>query len=243
MTEIITSYEQCVKLWGTCRNKAKGKPISTYVRMLDGANGSFIFQLALSSVFKVSPDNVLTMMAPSKFSHRLAYISRLTVLEVNRVGHNQYTAQYGGQPPVAYFPGLQFDLNNYTFLNAITRKELLAVADKAKATEWHRLLRKFRAMVKARAALSGFNVTADEVARVMREYPYFASGEIASVLYNAVVNCTVGDAMLRLLISRNYRHDRGLAVYEPYNIVQKLIAKHSVALRVKHGVIKEDYRL
>ena len=163
----------------TCRDRIKGKPISSWGRLRDMSNGDIGLYIGYGNdlFWSVSKDNIVTFYQDSDYAGGQTTVSsmgRWFPVVLSRVDQNDYRVLFGWdmyrhtvaneknrywkdlekESPYV-FNGLQYDLNNSKFLNAKAIDKTIEFPEKRK--EWRSLLTKYKKLMKSNVAIGMFD--------------------------------------------------------------------------------------
>ena len=172
-------WDSLNKTMDTCRDRIKGKPISSWGRLRDMSNGDIGLYIGYGNdlFWSVSKDNIVTFYQDSDYAGGQTTVSsmgRWFPVVLSRVDQNDYRVLFGWdmyrhtvaneknrywkdlekESPYV-FNGLQYDLNNSKFLNAKAIDKTIEFPEKRK--EWRSLLTKYKKLMKSNVAIGMFD--------------------------------------------------------------------------------------
>jgi len=186
----IKSYADCEKLWGTCRNKKKGKPIKGWCRLFKVGD---VYELKYSYynsndivIAKIFPDNTITLPSSTndwyKMHNSLSMALRRAIpIETMRIATGKYYVFDYRQTDL---PSRPYELSNhgkfnFEYYGGITfnaegkcinpRYSTQGKVDPSKRRVWLQLLKQFKRGLKARAKVGALQKIAEQVVEKRKE--------------------------------------------------------------------------
>jgi len=188
----IKSYADCERLWGTCRNKQKGKPIKGWCRLFKvddvyELRYEYYYDLPIGQIIaKILPDNTIILPSStsdwSKMHQSLSMALRRAIpIETMRVAtgkyyvfdgrhigipKNPYSPSNHGKFSFEYYGGITFNAEGKC-INP--RYSTQGKVNPSKRRVWLQLLKQFKRGLKARAKVGALQKLAEQVAEKRKE--------------------------------------------------------------------------
>lgn len=160
MNSFIASYADAANLWRTCRNPAKGKPLSSVYRLYhDGT--SFYVTHYRSKVLSIHSDNTVEVHSLPPLNHfgvvslvqTCVGRSRYRIAHLNTCSTPRGYCDWGFLRKAApeFYPGIKFDMATGACINP--KPDLKDRVLPEKSREWKRILSRYTAGIKIRSRL------------------------------------------------------------------------------------------
>ena len=193
--DIMKSYKDAEKIWATCRNKRKGKPLPANWRMFKEKSTFMICMphwahgFHYEPVASITPNNRLTMLLPKEELLRnsnsiVMALHAMTPFMVQRFGKGHYRigahSKYPSHPSLhrhyltinkansqQYYKGIKFDLVSGVCINPEPDESVEPVPERRKV--WLRDLKQFKRGLKTRAKVGALTMHIQKVNEMRME--------------------------------------------------------------------------
>lgn len=235
---MFTSYEHVKAYYDTARNKSKGKPLASRMRLYQHDEG-LCARFAEHTFAVYRPDDTVEFVMPEKvmrgISHSLAhYVTYAGSFTLRSKGRGIFEIGYLKRDDnkwyrTEYFPGIKFNLATGTRLNP--RPPLAHRVDPANNLVWRRALRWMKRELVLREKLG----VVEAIRRTSRPHVWCMSEEVLDMLYKTMRNKQFEhDDFVKLVSHFAYTS------LSPSDMIYYLCTHtYNIELRKRFGVFKE----